>query len=66
MVSLAPHRVVADEIGADAPAAFAKAAAFAGHGVADTIREFGGRETSLGAFGWRRVETPHGTRFRVF
>jgi hypothetical protein len=66
MVSLAPHRVVADEIGADAPAVFAEAAGFAGPGVTETIRGFGERETSLGAFGWRRVETEHGTRFRVF
>jgi hypothetical protein len=66
MVSLVPHRVVADEIGADATAAFADAATFAGPGVAETIREFGERETSLAAFGWRRVETQHGERFHVF
>jgi hypothetical protein len=66
MVSLAPHRVVADEIGADASAVFTEAAEFAGPGVADTIRAFGDRETSLGAFGWGRVETQHGERFHVF
>jgi hypothetical protein len=58
--------VVADEIGADASAVFTEAAEFAGPGVADTIRAFGDRETSLGAFGWRRVETQHGERFHVF
>src|SRR5262249_51263039 len=61
MVSLAPHRVVAGELGADAAAVFAEAADYAGPGVADTIRNFGLRETSLGAFGWKRVETEHGT-----
>jgi hypothetical protein len=66
MISLAPHRVVADEIDADAVAVFAEAAEFAGPGVADTIRAFGERETSLGAFGWRRVETQHGERFHLF
>lgn len=65
MISLAPHRVAADDIGADAPAIFAEAAEYAGPGVADTIRAFGGRKTSLGAFGWRRVETEHGERFHL-
>jgi hypothetical protein len=63
MISLAPARVVADEIGADAPAVFAEAADFAGPGVAGTIRRFGERDTRLGAFGWKRVETRHGERF---
>ena len=66
MVSLAPHRVVADEIGADAPSVFTEAAGYAGEGVAETIRTFGERKTSLEAFGWRRVETGHGTRFHTF
>ena len=66
MVSLAPHRVVADEIGVAAPAIFSEAAGFAGPGVADTIRGFGQRETSLGAFGCKRVETGHGVRFHQF
>jgi len=66
MISLAPHRVAADEIGADAAAVFAEAAGFAGPGVAATIRGFGERETGLGAFGWKRVQTEHGERFHVF
>jgi hypothetical protein len=66
MISLAPHRVAADEIGADAAAVFAAAARFAGSGVAETFRAFGQRETSLGAFGWKRVQTEHGERFHVF
>jgi hypothetical protein len=66
MVSLAPHRVAAAELGADAPAIFADAAEFAGPGVADTFRGFGERETSLGAFGWKRVQTEYGERFHVF
>jgi hypothetical protein len=66
MISLAPARVVADELGADAAAIFDEAATFAGPGVARTISGFGERETSLGAFGWRRVQTVHGERFHVF
>ena len=66
MISLAPHRVAADDIGADAAAVFADAARFAGPGVAETFRTFGERETSLGAFGWKRVPTPRGERFRLF
>jgi hypothetical protein len=66
MISLAPARVVADELGADAAALFDDAARFAGPGVAGTIRGFGRRETGLGAFGWREVETPHGRRFHLW
>jgi hypothetical protein len=65
MISLAPARVVADELGVDAPAIFAEAARYAGLRVAETFRAFGERETSLGAFGWRRVETAHGVRFHL-
>jgi hypothetical protein len=65
MISLAPHRVVADEIGADATAVFDQAATFAGPGVAETFRGFGRRETGLGAFGWKRVRTAHGERFHL-
>ncbi len=65
MISLAPHRVAADDLGVDAVPVFADAAEYAGPGVADTIRQFGERETSLGAFGWKRVETEHGLRFHV-
>ena len=66
MVSLAPHRVVADDLDADAPTVFTEAAGYAGEDVAETIRTFGERKTSLEAFGWRRVETEHGTRFHTF
>jgi hypothetical protein len=66
MIALAPARVVADEIGADAATVFAEAAEYAGPGVADTFRTFGERETSLGAFGWKRVETEHGIRFHLY
>ena len=66
MIALAPSRVVADEIGADAAAVFAEAAEFAGQGVAEIFRTFGERETGLGAFGWKRVETPQGTRFHLY
>jgi hypothetical protein len=66
MIALAPARAVADEIGADAPAIFAEAATFAGDGVADTFQTFGRRETSLGAFGWKRVSTEHGERFHLW
>jgi hypothetical protein len=65
MIALAPARVVADEIGADAAAIFAEAAEFAGQGIAETFRAFGERETGLGAFGWKRVQTPHGIRFHL-
>lgn len=65
MIAVAPARVVANEIGADACSVFADAATFAGTGVADTFRTFGERETSFGAFGRRRVETEHGTRFHL-
>jgi hypothetical protein len=65
MVALAPARVVASELGLDAPAIFAEAATYAGKGVADTFASFGERETSLGAFGWKRVETEHGERFHL-
>jgi hypothetical protein len=65
MISLAPSRVVADELGADAATLFDQSAAFAGPGVAETFRSFGRRETGLSAFGWRRVETPHGVRFHT-
>jgi hypothetical protein len=64
MIALAPARVVADEIRADAAAILA-AAEFAGPGVAETFRTFGERETGLGAFGWKRVETPAGPRFHL-
>ncbi len=66
MIMLAPARVVADELDADATAIFAQAATFAGPGVAATFRGFGLRETSLGAFGWKRVQTEHGQRFHLF
>ena len=66
MIALAPARVVADEIGADARAIFAEAATFAGEGVGETFRTFGERETSLGAFGWHRVETAHGERLHLW
>jgi hypothetical protein len=66
MISLAPDRVVAGELGLDAAAIFAEAATFAGAGVADTFRTVGERETGLGAFGWKRVETEHGVRFHPF
>jgi hypothetical protein len=66
MISLAPARVVAEELEADAPSVFAQAAEYAGPGVAETFRTFGERETSLGAFGSKRVETRHGKRFHVF
>jgi hypothetical protein len=65
MISLAPARVVADELGADASAVFAEAAGYAGPGVAETFRTVSERETGLGAFGWRRVTTPHGVRFHL-
>jgi hypothetical protein len=65
MISLAPARVVADEVAVDAAAVFAEAAKYAGPGVAGTFRAFGERETSLGAFGWRRDETKHGERFHL-
>jgi hypothetical protein len=54
-----------DQLGVDAPAIFGEAAGYAGPGVAATFRAFGERETSLGAFGWRRVETAHGVRFHL-
>jgi hypothetical protein len=63
MIALAPSRVVADEIGVDAAAVFADAAEYAGSGGAETFRTSGRRETGLGAFGRRRVETEHGVRF---
>ena len=66
MISLAPARVVADELGVDAAALFGDAARFAGPGVAETIRGFGRRETGLGAFGWSEVETPQGRRFHLW
>jgi hypothetical protein len=66
MIALAPARVVASELGLDAPAVFAEAATFAGAGVAETFRTFGERETGLGAFGWRRVQTEHGERFHLY
>jgi hypothetical protein len=66
MISLAPARVVADELGVDPVPVFAEAAEYAGPGVAETFRTFGERETSLGAFGWKRVETVNGTRFHQF
>src|SRR5262249_31701311 len=66
MISLAPHRVAAVELGADAPDVFDEAAEYAGPGVAETFRKFGERETSLGAFGWKRVQTEHGERFHLF
>jgi hypothetical protein len=65
MISLAPARVAADELGADAAAVFDEAASFAGRGVAETIRRFGLRKTGLGAFGWQRAQTPHGERFHL-
>jgi hypothetical protein len=65
MISLAPHRVAADDIGADAAAVFDEAATFAGPDVDETFRLFGRRETSLGAFGWQRVRTEHGDRFHL-
>ena len=66
MISLAPARVVADELGVDAAAVFAEAAGYAGPGVAETFRTFGERETSLGTFGWRRVQTAYGERFHLW
>jgi hypothetical protein len=66
MIALAPARVVADEIGADARTIFQEAAIFAGPGVAETFRTFGERKTSLGAFGWRRVQTEYGERFHLY
>jgi hypothetical protein len=66
MISLAPHRVAADEIGVDASTVFTTAGEFAGPGAAGTIRAFGEHKTSLGAFGWRRLTTPHGERFHLF
>jgi hypothetical protein len=65
MISLAPARVCADELDADAASLFDDAARFAGAGVAETVRGFGRRETGLGAFGWARVQTPHGERFHL-
>jgi hypothetical protein len=65
MISLAPARVCAGELGLDAAAVFDEAAAFAGPGVADTFSGFGRRETGLGAFGWKRVETQNGPRFHL-
>jgi len=66
MIALAPARVCASELGADAVTLFEGAARFAGRGVAETFRGFGHRETGLGAFGWREVETPHGRRFHLW
>jgi hypothetical protein len=65
MIGLAPARVCAAELGADAAALFEEAARFAGPGVAETFCVFGRRETGLGAFGWHEVETPHGRRFHL-
>jgi hypothetical protein len=66
MVSLAPLHVCAGELGLPAAELFAEAATFAGEGVAETIRVFGKRaDVSLGAFGWKKVQTSYGTRFHA-
>lgn len=62
---LAPAHIYAQELGCDIPTLFRQAADFAAPDLAEPMKKFGDRtDITAGAFGWKRVETQSGSRFR--
>ena len=61
LVAFAPYYYAAQQIGRSPDALFDEAATFAVPELATIMQTFGRRrDVTLGAFGWRRVETPEG------
>jgi hypothetical protein len=66
LVAFAPYYCVAQELGLPPSELFDDAAAYAVSDLADVMRTFGRRvDVTLGAFGWRRIETPEGPTFEM-
>ena len=66
LVAFAPYHVVARELGLDPVALFDGAAAAAVPDLAEVMRAFGRRrDITLGAFGWRLVQTAEGPSFEM-
>jgi hypothetical protein len=66
LVAFAPYVHVARALGVDVPTLFDDAAAHAVPDLADVMQTFGRRtDVTLGAFGWRQVETPDGPTFEM-
>ncbi len=61
LVAFAPYYYAAQNVGLSPAELFDQAARFAVPELATTMRRFGQRrDVTLGAFGWRRIETPDG------
>lgn len=66
LVAFAPYVHVARALGLDVRTLFNDAAVHAVPDLADVMRTFGRRtDVTLGAFGWRQVETPDGPTFEM-
>jgi LAO/AO transport system kinase len=64
MVSLAPYVDAARRLGLEPSVVFDRAAASSDGRHADLLRDFGRRDISLDAFGWKVVELPEGPAYR--
>jgi hypothetical protein len=65
MCEIAPAHIFSHELGLPTAELFDQASTFAAGSSADTFKSFGRRERFPdSAFGWTRVQTPYGERFR--